>query len=240
MDSFTVCFTGKKSVLRADFMPELTLNPMSNYSCALLDFTSYNSIPNVIRGKNNIFEIEYALNGKTETKKITFETGSYEVSDVLSYIKSQLATVKIILLYEVNVATSKVRLRFDKKIKCTNDSVLNIIGFNKETNRIFEKNSDYWNENIIKITSIDIIRIDCDIVSSSYLNGKPCHTIYQFSNCKVKPGYKFIEVPAHIVYLPIKDKQLRSIQISIVDQDNNLIDFRGEDISCRIHIKKDN
>lgn len=248
MSSLTVAFTGTSSVLRADFFPHITLDTDSSYCCGLLDFTSYNSIPNIINGKNNEFKYRYktdvkgkdanTINSMSAEKTISLPTGAYEVEDILKYLKIELSLEKISLWYEINVAASKVRIQFSNQIEWIDGSVLNVLGFDRTSSSVFKKNDVYWSDTIVKITDIDVIRIDCDIVSGSYINGKHCHTIHQFSHCKVNPGYKFIEVPQHIVYLPIKEKQLRTIQISIVDQDGRLIDFRGEQISCRIHIKK--
>lgn len=253
MSSLTVTFTGTSSVLRADFLPEIVLDSDSSYYCGLLDFTSYNSIPNITEGINNEFHFEYevtekkkdpiskkeVINHVTKKRTISFHTGSYEVEDILDYLKIKLAAEKIILTYDLSVATSKVQITFNSQVTWTGGSVLNVIGFRKEdTPHLFKKNVGYWSTSIVRITDIDLIRIECDIVSESYINGKHSHTIHQFSHCKVKPGYKFIEVPQHIVYLPIKQKRLASIQISVVDQNGTPINFRGEQISCRIHIKK--
>lgn len=235
MSSFTVTFTGRTSVLRADFFPEIMLDPCANYSCALLDFTTYNSIPNIVEGKNN--ELKYKFKGKdgNEEKTIALPTSMYEIEDILKYLKSEFRTSNISLTYDISEASSTVQIAFDTEITWTGGTILNVIGFE---NKPFKKNWKYRSEHIAKITDIDVIRIECDIVSDSYINGKNCHTIHQFSNCKVPPGYKFIEVPRHIIYLPIKETRLPSIQISVIDQNGDLIDFRGEQISCRIHIKK--
>lgn len=238
MTSFTVAFTGKSSVLRADFFPEIVLEPNANYACALLDFTTYNSIPNIIEGKNNSFEFEFGNEDIVEEKIIELPTSMYEIEDILKYLKSEFNALNISLSYDISEASSTVQISFDTKIKWTGGTVLNVLGFNIIDTETFEKDTIYRSEHIVKITDIDVIRVECNIASGSYINGKHCHTIHQFSNCKVPPGYKFIEVPQHMIYLPIKEKELRSIQISIVDQDDNLIDFRGEQISCRIHIKK--
>lgn len=250
MSSFTVTFTGTSSVLRADFFPEITLDPNANYCCALLDFTTYNSVPNIIEGENNQFKFNYPTVNKKwnqQSKKydmndvmkqvtISLPTGAYEVEDILKYLKWELNAHKISLTYEISVASSSVGIEFDTDIEWTEGTLLNLIGFhNKKT---FKSNRTNKSDQIVKITNIDVIRIECDITSGSYINGKPSHTIYQFSHGKVNPGYKFIEAPRHLIYFPIKDKQLRSIQISIIDQNGNLVDFRGEEITCRIHIKK--
>lgn len=249
MTSFTVAFSGHTSTLYADFFPEIILDPYSKYSCGLLDFTSYNSIPNISDKKqNNTFhfkKIKSSNNEETTTEIdgiITFPTGAYEIEDVLKYLKQQLANHKVNLEYEISVATSRVQIIFDVDVEWINGLVLNIIGFQQQQQQqqshIFKAKTSYWSNDIVNITDIDIIRIECDIVSGSYINGKECHTIHQFSHCKTAPGFKFIEIPQHIIYLPMEKKQLRNIQIRIVDQNNNLIDFRGEQISCRIHIKK--
>lgn len=237
MNSFTVTFTGTKSILQADFLPEITLDPDSEYCCGLLDFSSYNSIPNIVDGKNNKFSFKSGADKKEKT--ISFSTGAYECSDILNYITSQLQTHKIKLTHEINVATSKVKLTFDTAIECTDESVLRVLGFAKEDQPIkFVAKEPKWSNSLVKITDIDIIRIQCDQTHGAFLNGVECNDIYQFSNCRVLVGHKFIESVQHIIYYPIKNRRLRSIQISIVDQNGQLIDFRGEQISVRIHIKK--
>lgn len=237
MTSLTVSFTGTSSVLQADFFPTVTLDSNANYCCGLLDFTSYNSIPNIINGENSDFT--YKLNNESNT--ISLPTSMYEIEDILKYLKLELRRFRISLSYEINEASATVQISFNPEIIWIGGTLLNVIGFklnDNEVSRKFERNYIYNSEHIAKITNIDVIRIECDIVSDAFINGKSCHTIHQFSHCKVPPGYKYIEVPQHIVYLPVKERELRSIQISIVDQDGKLIDFRGEQISCRIHIKK--
>lgn len=250
MTSFTVSFTGTSSVLRADFFPEIVLDPNAHYSCALLDFTSYNSIPNITEGQNNEFQFKATLREKKRDKgrdividkplnvKISLPTGAYEVEDILSYLKSELSVHKISLTYAISDGSSTVQIEFDTKVEWIGGTVLNLIGF-QGNSKTFESRWKYRSDHIVKITNIDLIRIECDIVSDSYINGKDSHTIHQFSSYKVSPGYKFIEVPRHLIYLPIKEKQLRSVQLSVVDQDGKLVDFRGEQISCRIHIRKE-
>lgn len=213
MTSFTVAFTGKSSVLRADFFPEIILDPNAEYCCALLDFTTYNSIPNIIEGQNNEFKCNYKVQEKKKDKKgkmvsidvakektVSLPTGMYEVDDILKYLKTDLSAGKVSLTYDISAATSTVEISFEPKIEWTGGALLNIIGFKKTGNkRVFESGEKYRSDHIAEITPIDVIRIECDIVSGSYINGRHCRTIHQFSHCKVSPGYKFIEVPKHII-----------------------------------------
>lgn len=99
-------------------------------------------------------------------------------------------------------------------------------------------------KNIEKIANVKVARIDCDIISGSYINGRRSQTIHQFTPNKATVKLKaqreiLVEDPTHLNYLPIKIKTLRSIQISIVDTGGKAIDLSGTDIFCRINIKRD-
>lgn len=50
-------------------------------------------------------------------------------------------------------------------------------------------------------------------------------------------GYKIVEVPANVIYLPVNAKRLSSITLKITDQEGNLVNFRGETITIRLHLK---
>lgn len=95
-------------------------------------------------------------------------------------------------------------------------------------------------EVVDKIIKLGLIRIECDIVSHSYINGKQSHTIHQFATgTSYWKGNTFVEIPRNINYLPIKKTEnLRSIQISIIDQSGKLVDINEGKITCRISIKK--
>lgn len=91
-----------------------------------------------------------------------------------------------------------------------------------------------------KIKQLDLIRIECDIIFGSYINGERSHTIHQFATSSSHVNNKtFVEIPKHISYLPLKTKHLQSIQISIVDHKGKLVNIGGN-INCRINIKRDN
>lgn len=93
---------------------------------------------------------------------------------------------------------------------------------------------------IDKIKNLDLVRIKCDIISGSYINGEHSQIIYQFATSTSHVnGKTFVEIPKHICYLPVNTKNLRSIQISIVDFNGKLVNISGN-INCRINIKREN
>lgn len=91
-----------------------------------------------------------------------------------------------------------------------------------------------------QIIGLEMISVNCDLISNSYINGMQKNTIHQFTTraAHVEAGTLF-EVPKHLNYFPIKSKNLRTIQILVVDKEGNPINLSGGDIICRIKIKRD-
>jgi len=52
----------------------------------------------------------------------------------------------------------------------------------------------------------------------------------------VPPGYRIIQTP-NVIYLPVKVKRIETLKLRIIDQNNDLVDFRGEEIVVRLHLK---
>ena len=55
---------------------------------------------------------------------------------------------------------------------------------------------------------------------------------------KVSPGYKIIESPVNLVYLPITLDTINSLTVSITDQDDNLLNLRNEKLTISFHIRE--
>lgn len=91
------------------------------------------------------------------------------------------------------------------------------------------------------VAELDVLRVDCDVITGSYINGKRQHTIHQFATCTSHTkGRVLAEIPKNLIYFPIKFKSLHSIQISIADQNGKLLDIKdGGEIICRINIKRE-
>ena len=63
------------------------------------------------------------------------------------------------------------------------------------------------------------------------------NTIYSFSP-KVSPGYKIIETPVNLVYLPITLDTINNLEVSITDRDDHLLNLRNEMLTIRFHIRE--
>jgi hypothetical protein len=87
--------------------------------------------------------------------------------------------------------------------------------------------------NIIKVNTINLT---CNIADGSYKDGEKLHIIHTFYP-SVPPGFKIIERPHNLVYLPVNTSYISEIVVNVQDQDGNNIDFRSETITLRLHIK---
>jgi len=98
MSSYTVSLTGTSSTLRSTLFPALRLQKGKLWEAALLDLTTYNSIPNISEGINN--KIHYY---KTKDKKgnyskleeFSLPTGSYEIDNINEVLQTHLGKENI-------------------------------------------------------------------------------------------------------------------------------------------------
>ena len=224
--SITLTLNGNTSVLVANYFSPIQLN--EPYLCGLISCDTYHSIPNV-DVQNNIFHIgDY---------KIEIPIGSYEISDISDLITSKYYSLnpKGQLRIEANYNTLQTFIKsslntiyFDRE-----RSIGSLLGF---SNRVLKNGEEHHSDKPIDITKINLISIDSNIVSGSYINSTSAHTLHQFS-LNVSPGYKITEAPANVIYLPLNTRTINTLVLKIVDQDGNLINFRGEKISIRLHLK---
>lgn len=232
MSSITLTLTGESSLLNACFHPEIELDERYNYSCCLLDLHTYNSIPN-IHENNNKF---YYTTSQNQSEFVIIPVGSYEISEIATFLQNVLKDRDVEFKMKGNKNIMKCIIECDALIDFTpKDCIGSVLGFDK---RVLSGQKMYKSDKIVNIHHINNIRIDCDLTTGSFHNGAKTHTIYEFSP-SVNPGYKITEQPKNLIYLPIIRRRINTINISIVDQNGDLVDFRGETITCRIHIKRD-
>lgn len=232
--SITLTLTGVAPILVANYFPPIELN--QNYSCGLISLDTYNSIPNV-DVENNLFHIGEHV--------IKIPVGSYEINDISDLIMGKYEKLKTnektkaIDTYsfyiqpnyntlQTEIFSSKDVIYFNK-----NGTIGSLLGF---TSKILEPNKIHTSDKTIDITKINSICVECNIINGSYINNESAHTIHQFA-LVVSPGYKITETPLNVIYLPVNTSQIHTIILKVVDQNGNLINFRGERITIRLHLK---
>lgn len=221
--SFTLSITGNSSVLTTNYSPTLELN--GDYECALLHFSTFNSIPNITRSNNKFY---YG------TKKVVeIPEGAYELQDICDYLKSNIKNC----IFDLNCNNNTLKT----SIYCTEEihfekpnSIGNLLGFGRVTLQGNKLHESLLPVNILPTT---VVRIECDIINGSYINGKSSHIIHEFSP-NVPPGYRIIEIPKNTIYFPVNRQALTSINIRVLDVYNNLINLRGEEVQLYLHLKQ--
>ena len=240
-NSFHIILHGNSSRICTSLGPPIQLDVDKTYEMALVSLETYYSFPNIDSSNNNF---RYSPNNGDDWYDINIPEGSYELDDIGDYIqrimkennhyKSATDEYNITLEPNDNTLRTVLNIAPDYKIDFTPaNSIRTVLGFNAE---IY---SSGYNEaeNIVEILSISSLKVTSDIISSSYVNNSTENVIYSFFP-SVGPGYKIMETPANLVYLPVNLSTISSIETKLIDQNGKLINMRGENIFIKFHIKE--
>lgn len=115
--SFTVTFSGKKSVLQSHFLPEITLDNGHNYSCALLDL--------IIEMKNKA-DLEKIVGLGVLHIKCDVISGSY-INGVRSHVIHQFASSTSVVKGQIFVEIPKHLNYFPLNIKNLSSIQISIV-----------------------------------------------------------------------------------------------------------------
>ena len=239
--SFQIIVSDDKTNFNTSFNPKIELDREKVYEIALVNLETYYSFPN-IDDSNNIFVYSHD-SGQTWTK-IKIPIGSYEINDInrrLTYEMRQLGHYDEVndqpfINIGANANTLKCILFIGKGYSVDFNQANNlsrVLGF---TGQKYAEGY-HRSEKPVNILSINSIFVNIDIIEGSYVNGKTKNTIYSFFP-NVSPGYKILESPVNLVYLPLLTDTIQNINLSITDQDENLLNLRGEKLTARFHIRE--
>ena len=239
--SFQIILSSDKTNFNTRFNPKLELDEKKKYEIALVNLETYYSFPNIDE-TNNTFV--YSPDNGNSWEKIKIPEGSYEIDDINDTIQHEMKKRthydEINEDYYINIApntnTLKSVLILEKGYQVDfnhQNSLAKVLGFTgaKYTEGFHES------ENVVDILRINSILVNIDIISGSYVNGTTKSTIYSFFP-DVSPGYKIIESPVNLVYLPITLNTIDSLNVMITDQDDHLLNLRNEKLTIRFHIRE--
>ena len=239
--SFQVIVSGNQSSFNTLFNPKIELDRNKVYEIALVNLETYYSFPNIDE-TNNVFVYSHDQ-GVTWTK-IKIPTGSYEIDDLNNTIRFEMEkrghydevnndsyiniSANSNTLKSILIIAPGYQIDFNQP-----NNLSKVLGFtgNKYVEGFHES------ENVVNILSINSILVNIDIIGGSYVNGTTKNTIYSFFP-KVSPGYKIIESPVNLVYLPLLIDTIGNLNLSITDQDDNLLNLRNEKLTVRFHIRE--
>lgn len=228
----TFSFSSNESVLSAEFYPPIDLRHSDKeYVLGLLSLEVYNAIPNIDKDNNKFYIGKFT---------IEIPTGTYDINDISLFLDKEINiinienNIKMYLHLRPNLNTLKCELKCTEDIDFSkDDSIGHLLGFEKN---LLVKDKNHESQKPVDIMKVNVIKVLCNIVTGSYDNGILGHTLHEFFP-SVGAGYKIIESPQNVIYLPINTKIIDNIIFKIVDQDGKQLNFRGETITLRAHLK---
>ena len=219
------------------FLTPIVLNSL-DFEVAVISLETFYSFPNITEGLNNVFA--FKDNPNSGSKIVSIPTGSYEIANIASEIKRQVGDdVYNSITLERNDATLKAvfKLGPSYRIDFTQpSSIRSILGFDA---RIVGGTKDkyYPGDHIVNILTVNTVFVNCDVINNSYNNGVLAPVIYSFFP-NVAPGYKIVRNVENPIYLPVNKTQINNITVWLTDQNNNPLNFRGETITIRFHLRR--
>lgn len=238
MDSNSFILTGKDSDLKFNLNTPIYLDPEKSYELALINLDTYNSIHN-ITPKNN--EIQYTKDGGATWETVAIDPGSYEINDMNKFIKTKIARNggnKDAISILPNNNTLKTNLiitdaNYGISFSGTK-SLAPVLGYELGEYMVTQESP-----NIVDIMNVNTIFVHADIIGNSYVNNDTQPTLYSFYPDS-PPGFKIIEAPHNLIYLPVTTNIIRSLRVWLTTQTNEPLNLNGETLTVRLHLRSKN
>jgi hypothetical protein len=239
--SFYILISDKSTRIKTKFNPLIQLDKTKSYEIALVNLETYYSFPNIDSTNNNF---RYSPDNGTTWFNIDIPEGSYEINDINDYVQKIMknnghynaASDQYYITIEPNNNTLKAVISIVSPYKVdftTANSIRTVLGFNSQ----IYSSGDNESQNIVNILSVNSLRVTSDVIGSSYTNGGTDNIIYSFFP-NVGPGYKIVQEPINLIYLPVTLSTIANMETKLVDQNGKLINLRGEELSIRFHIRQ--
>jgi len=217
------------------------------YEAALLSINLYNSIPNITENNN---KFKYSTDNGSTWKTISLDKGSYELQAINDEIQRQMIANgdfdseknEAYISISPHISQLKSVLQISNRSYLVDFSTVNSIGvtlgFSPAAGVVVGYGYNI-SQDIVDITKVNLVLVNTDIISGSYVNGSASSAIYSFDPNKVSPGYKIDETPKpSLIYFPVNRKIISKIRVWLTDQDNNPIDLRCERVTVKLQIRE--
>ena len=238
--SQTFTLQDDKSTLSINYYPPIELDPERQYCLGLIGFHTYNSIPNIEERVND----KFIFGNHT----ISISTGSYEIRDIELYLQTKIVaelrlnTLQQSEIEEVlslkpnnNTLQCEIKCKYDIDFSPNRGTIGRLLGFSGK--EILKAGVLHRSDLPVQIIKVDSIRVECNIITGAYYDDRLSHTLFEFSPA-VDPGYAINIEPKNILYLPVSVRNsIDNITLKILDQEGDLINFRGEKILIRLELK---
>lgn len=199
-----------------------------NWAVALKQLTTYNRIPNIEEGVNDSFYYG------DKNNLIKIPEGAYEIEDIERYLKESLDS-SVDFSLKANNNTIKCEIKCSEPINFEKENTIApLLGF---STRILKPNEKNESDLPVNIINVDVIRVECNISRGSFSKAGEGHVIHEFYPL-VPPGFKMVETPTNLLYLPLNCQSINNITITLKDQDGKLLNLKSEPLTVHLEIKK--
>lgn len=222
--------TGTTPVITAKYSPPIILDENKRYGLALFGFQYFNAIENIIDGCDTFYYSD---------RSIKIPHGAYEVTDLHDYISGVLkerhpnhhkGSEELFSLSSNNTTLKcEIRCAFDIDFSKPN-SIGALLGF---SNKSLTKNIIHISDKVVEILKVYCIRISCPLIRGSFLGSVPSQILGTVF-IKTPPGYLISYLPENVTYFEIATSLIDEISISLLDQENRLVNLNNE--TAHIHL----
>ena len=232
--SSQIVLSSKETKFNTRFSPPISLDSNKKYEIALVNLETYYSFPNVDSTNNRL---SLKLNDENPSY-ISIPEGSYEIESLNRELQTILEekgySGAVTFQPNRNTLKSIMVIKPGYRVSFKGDrSLRQLLGFSDK----WYKEGVHESENIVNILSINSILVNIDIITGSFINGVSKPVIYSFFP-NVSPGFKIVETPYNLVYLPIATETIDHITTTITDQNHKPLNLRGETITIRFHLRE--
>lgn len=232
------------------FTPPIPLDQDLRYECALVKANLWYSWYNISADKGNN---QLTYNNGTSDVVVTFPDGQYNVTDINSYLHTQMknngdytlsGSIEIYdIILEPNFATNKILLTLNDgggayTINFSTSDLYLTLGFDAVTYSTTGVTSAPNIANINDDINSLLLRSDLITGSSSYLDSSGADILFTFVP-QDGPGTNIEVNPQSKIYIPINQSynEIKKIRCYLTDQLGRRVNLNNEPMTFLIHIR---
>ena len=129
-----------------------------------------------------------------------------------------------------------ITLATDYQLDLTKSDFNELIGYDQKILKD-ERNIGVSVPNLTQDT--DVLHIQCDLTSTSLVDGEESDIIYSFGTSTLKASYGFVLEPRRVTYNPVNKTSISSIRIYITDGLRRPVYLNNADTAFSLILKKE-
>ncbi len=227
---FPIFASGQGGTITTTFEQPIILPDNHKYSIALTSLFTWFSWANIKPGNSTFTYFD-----KVEWRSFILPTGIYDILDINTKINELLEIKDSIVLYgDPTTLKAVLVIKPDFKVKFPNTGGLaKLLGFKPG----IYNSGKHTGLDIVEISSENTILVECDLIGTSFVNGRRHNVIHVF-NVNTLPGTRISVVPNVHTYYPLAFNVIERFTITLTDQNSIPLDLRSEYLSVSFDIRQ--